>query len=173
MKKGFTLIEAMIVVGIIGLMAAVVGNSGNLFKQSAQTRLGAVQFFNLLKQARTLAILSRSNICVQINTTGKVMNTKCGATAPTFTNNSKATSLYNKMENTFDAKEITTSAISGTTGCTGVVQYTFDSRGMLSGTVCRALRFKELETNDYFIIESSITGSIRQCKKDSAADNCN
>ncbi len=171
MKKGFTLIEAMIVVGIIGLMAAVVSNSSTVFRQSAQTRLGANQFFNLLKQTRTLAILSRSNVCVQLNIDSKIMNTYCGSTEPVFTD--RAGDLYNKMKGSFDAKVINTETISGTTGCTGVVQYTFDSRGMLSGTVCRAIRFKEREANEYYIIESSITGSVRNCKKDSEANDCN
>ncbi len=188
MNKGFTLIELMIVVAIMGIMVSVSSNVGDVFKTSGRSKLEANNFFNMISLARTLAITGRRDICVEI-TASRMFSTSCEPAqdtaisslaltgdARTVANNSRVQRIYNRMKNTYNTTQLksATTVYVGNAVQSNRVRVTFNSRGMLtSPTDSQRIAFKEGDTDNYNLIQLSITGSIRTCKDSSLNANCN
>ena len=68
-QTGFTLIEIMLVVGIIGIITAIATPMFLSYYQGAQVRVAAEEVATFLNQGRQLAISQNSLICVHITTT--------------------------------------------------------------------------------------------------------
>lgn len=180
MKKGFTLIELMIVVAIMGVMISVSSNVGDFFRTSGRSKLEANNFFNMVSLARTLAITGKRDICVEI-TASKTLLTSCVGTnqdadivalpltgdARTVANNTRVQRIFNRMKNTYDNIQVksATSIYVNATPQSNRIQIAFNSRGMLvSPTNAQRIFFKEGDTESYNLVQLSITGSIRTCK---------
>ncbi len=189
MKKGFTLIELMIVVAIMGVMVSVSSNVGDFFRTSGRSKLEANNFFNMVSLARTLAITGKRDICIEI-TASKTFLTSCAGTtqdatitalpltgdARTVANNSRVQRIFNRMKNTFNNVQVksATKIYVNATEQSSRIQIAFNSRGMLiSPTNAQRIGFKEGDTESYNLVQLSITGSIRTCKATSLNANCN
>ena len=68
-QAGFTLMELMIVVGIIGIITAIATPMFLSYYQSAQVRVAAEEVATFLNQGRQLAITQNQSICVHITST--------------------------------------------------------------------------------------------------------
>jgi len=68
-QAGFNLTELMVVVAIIGLLAAVSTPFFLSYLQSATLKSGAEEVAALLNQGRQLAITNNQNVCVNITAT--------------------------------------------------------------------------------------------------------
>jgi prepilin-type N-terminal cleavage/methylation domain-containing protein len=68
-QAGFTLMEIMLVVGIIGIITAIATPMFLSYYQGAQVRVAAEEVATFLNQGRQLAIAQNSLICVHITTT--------------------------------------------------------------------------------------------------------
>ena len=68
-QAGFTLVEIMLVVGIIGIMAAIATPMLLSYYQGAQLRIAAEEVATFLNQGRQLAIMQNGSICVHITST--------------------------------------------------------------------------------------------------------
>ncbi len=188
MKKGFTLIELMIVVAIMGVMISVSNDVGDFFRTSGRSKLEANNFFNMVSLARTLAITGKRDICVEI-TASKTLLTSCVGTtqeavitalpltgdARIVANNTRVQRIFNRMRNTYNNVQIksATSIYVNATPQSNSIQIAFNSRGMLvSPTNAQRIAFQEGGQNSYNLVQLSITGSIRTCKSTSLNANC-
>jgi type IV fimbrial biogenesis protein FimT len=63
-QAGFTLVETMLVVGIIGLMSAIATPMLLSYYQGAQLRTAAEQVATFLNQGRQMAITQNGPVCV-------------------------------------------------------------------------------------------------------------
>jgi prepilin-type N-terminal cleavage/methylation domain-containing protein len=68
-QVGFTLIEIMLVVGIIAIISALATPMFLSYYQGAQVRVAAEEVATFLNQGRQLAITQNRSICVHITTT--------------------------------------------------------------------------------------------------------
>jgi type II secretion system protein H len=68
-QAGFTLVEIMLVVGIIGIMTAIATPMFLSYYQGAQLRVAAEEVVTFLNQGRQLAITQNGVICVHISPT--------------------------------------------------------------------------------------------------------
>lgn len=188
MRKGFTLVELMVVVAIMGVMISVSSDVGDFFKTSGRSKLEANNFFNMISLARTLAITGKRDICVEI-TAAKTLLSSCAGTtqdavitnlsptgdARTDANIARVQRIFNRMKNTYNnlqIKSATNIYVNATLQSTRI-QIAFNSRGMLiSPTNAQRIGFKEGDQNSYNLVQLSITGSIRTCKATSLNANC-
>ena len=72
-RGGWSLLELLVVVAIIGIMAAIAIPFFASYWRSAAVRAGAQEMRTALMQAKQLAITSRQNVCVQAVPTGYQM----------------------------------------------------------------------------------------------------
>jgi prepilin-type N-terminal cleavage/methylation domain-containing protein len=68
-QAGYSLVEIMLVVGIIGIMIALATPMFLRYYQGAQLRIAAEEVATFLNQGRQLAIMQNGSICVHIATT--------------------------------------------------------------------------------------------------------
>jgi prepilin-type N-terminal cleavage/methylation domain-containing protein len=68
-QAGFTLIEIILVVGIIGIITALATPMFLSYYQGAQLRVAAEEVVTFLNQGRQMAITQNGLICVHINST--------------------------------------------------------------------------------------------------------
>jgi prepilin-type N-terminal cleavage/methylation domain-containing protein len=68
-QAGFTLVEVMLVVGIIGITTALASPMFLSYYQSAQLRTAAEQVVTYLNQGRQMAITQNGSICVHMDST--------------------------------------------------------------------------------------------------------
>ena len=68
-QAGFTLVEIMLVVGIIGIITALATPMFLSYYQGAQLRTAAEQVVTFLNQGRQMAITQNGSICVHIDST--------------------------------------------------------------------------------------------------------
>ena len=81
-QAGFTLIEIMLVVGIIAIISAIATPMFLSYYQGAQVRVAAEEVTTFLNQGRQLAIAQNRSICVHITTTAMHYHQgTCGAGA--------------------------------------------------------------------------------------------
>ncbi|MEK6666734.1 MAG: GspH/FimT family protein [candidate division NC10 bacterium] len=69
-RGGWSLLELLVVVAVIGIMAAIAIPFFASYWRSAAVRAGAQEMRTALQQAKQLAITSRSNVTVQVVGTG-------------------------------------------------------------------------------------------------------
>ena len=72
-QAGFTLMEIMLVVGIIGIITAIATPMFLSYYQGAQLRVAAEQVATFLNQGRQLAITQNGSICVHISHDGNAL----------------------------------------------------------------------------------------------------
>jgi type II secretion system protein H len=81
-ERGFSAVELLIVIAIIGIMAAIVIPWWLTYWPAATVRGGARDLQAGLTQAKMLAITSRQDICVQVVATGyRFLQGGCGGAA--------------------------------------------------------------------------------------------
>lgn len=68
-QAGFTLVEVLLAVGIIGIMTAIATPMFLSYYQGAQVRVAAEQVTTFLNQGRQLAITQNGPVCVHITQT--------------------------------------------------------------------------------------------------------
>lgn len=78
-QRGWTLVELMVVVALIGILAAMSIPSFVTYWRSATVRAGAQELRTALLQAKQLAIRDRQNICLRVAGTGyQIVQGGCG-----------------------------------------------------------------------------------------------
>ena len=65
---GFTLVELVVVIAVIGILAIMMVPFFVNYYQAAMLKSGAQQFVTLINQARELAIRQNDNVCVKLPT---------------------------------------------------------------------------------------------------------
>ncbi|MEO8077244.1 MAG: type II secretion system protein, partial [Acidobacteriota bacterium] len=100
-ERGFTLIEMMLVVGIMGALAAMAMVIGPSFAKQARADSGTVQILELLRTARETAIGQRRNIQLRFTGTNSMQTAReeiAVAPAPPATTVLRSLVLENRVE---------------------------------------------------------------------------
>jgi len=100
-ERGFGLAELIVVVAIIGLLAALALPSFLTYWQSAGLSAGAAEMASTLNRGRQLAIAQNGSVCVQVSGTGiRYRSVSCAGTiwTGTGTNSAGLVSLSNGMQ---------------------------------------------------------------------------
>jgi len=66
-ERGFGLAELIVVLAVIGLLAALAMPSMLTYWQSATVNAGAAEMVSILNRGRQLAIAQNGNVCVQVS----------------------------------------------------------------------------------------------------------
>jgi prepilin-type N-terminal cleavage/methylation domain-containing protein len=172
MKKGFTLIELMVVIAVIGIMAGITSNSSHLFKRQNDLKASTVRTLNTIKLARSLAIIARKEVCIKPDITNTI--NWCSTAPSVDATNTRALMIMNKldalMKETFKLRN-------GSITSDGDNQIKFNSQGTKNATSSTYFRFTatddENENVGYYIIQVSISGSTRLCDAAASAIKCN
>jgi len=173
MKKGFTLIEIMVVLVIIGIMSSVASSSSYFFKRKNDLKAVSTRGLNVIKLARSLAIIARTSVCVQA--TGNKFDYCDPANPPTITGD-RGTLVKNKLEilmkDEFKLKN------GNVNSDNNELKIKFNSQGIKDSSTAQYFQFSasdnDNETVAYYIIEISISGVTRFCSvSSSSVHKCN
>ncbi len=178
MKKGFTLIEIMVVLVIIGIMASITSNSSSYFKRKNDLKAVSTRALNVIKMARSLAIVARTNVCVKpsgnkfvcCNTGADIDADKCPNVTGDRAKLVKA-KLKSFMNEGFKLSN-------GSVSSDGSKEVEFNSQGIKKIGSATYFRFTATDANSenvaYYVIQVSISGTTRFCStENSAATKCN
>jgi type II secretion system protein H len=100
-ERGFGLAELIVVVAIIGLLAALAVPSMLTYWQSSTLSAGAAEMASILNRGRQLAIAQNGNVCVQVSGTSvRYRSVSCAGTiwAGTGTTSAGLVSLSNGLQ---------------------------------------------------------------------------
>ena len=100
-ERGFGMAELIVVVAVIGLLAALAMPSFLTYWQSAGLSAGAAEMQSTLNRGRQLAIAQNGSVCVQVSGVGvRYRTASCAGTiwTGTGTNGAGLISLSNGME---------------------------------------------------------------------------
>jgi type IV pilus assembly protein PilA len=123
-ERGFGLAELIVVVAVIGLLAALAVPSFLTYWQSSALSAGAAEMASVLNRGRQLAIAQNTNVCVQVSGTSVLYRTVSCAGAiwtGSGTNSAGLISLSNGLQLNGGAGAIFTNAGGANPGATYTV----------------------------------------------------
>jgi len=123
-ERGFGLAELIVVVAVIGLLAALAMPSFLTYWQSSSLSAGAAEMASILNRGRQLAIAQNTSVCVQVSGTSVRYRTVSCAGAiwtGTGTNSAGLISLSNGLQISGAASAIFTNAGGANPGATYTV----------------------------------------------------
>jgi prepilin-type N-terminal cleavage/methylation domain-containing protein len=100
-ERGFGMAELIVVLAVVGLLAALALPSFLTYWQSAGLSAGAAEMASTLNRGRQLAIAQNGSVCVQVSGTGiRYRSVSCAGTiwTGTGTNSAGLVSLTNGMQ---------------------------------------------------------------------------
>lgn len=148
----------MVVVAIIGITAGVINNTDIFIAQKAKSESSALQVYNVLRQARSIAIIERQDVAVNIS--GKTL-TVTPTTTLTTAQGQRLRLKLNEQTGTDILK------VSGDTSSSDAsFPITFTPRGLIKESANAFIQFQETRdenlSNEY--VEIAFTGLVKHCK---------
>ena len=173
MKRGFTLIEIMITMVVIGIMVTYANNSGFFFKRKTNLKAVATRTLNTIKLARSLALISKQSVCIKPDVTETI--TFCSTEPSISASNTRAKAVLSKLKSIMNQRFKLRNA--NLISNTAENKITFNSQGMREAGSASYLKFsatdQENQSVGNYLIQISISGSTRFCQVSSGATTCN
>ena len=125
-QRGFGLTEMVVVIGLIGVLAAVAAPNLLSYSQTSALGAGAGEFASVLNRGRALAITQNTTVCVQV--TGTSVRLRTGGCTGTIwagvgTDSSGVIALSNSLQVSGGTSAVFTNLGAATPGATYTVTH--------------------------------------------------